>query len=459
MSLGLFPRALRRGLLPAVILVHGGRLCAAPYSHAANDPANVWDAPVPGFTGPDGEGQARLFDHFDETTGDPVYTNPRNAVNPLFFGWARGWTDYVRADGQTLYNDPAFALGPVTGDVFDVVSLGDLTAVQIASGAPVGRVTLNVTDALHPAPIRNLPGADFVVFENGVISEFGTGGAGAGGIFGELAYVEVSSDGVNFARFPSVSLTPGNVTTNETLHRYDTLDPTNIFNLAGKHVNAAGESWGTPFDLAALASHPLVSAGTLDLSAVRYLRLVDIPGNGSYLDGAAPTPHPIYDPWRTFGPGGFDLEAVGVISVSITFDAWQDLHGLSGAQRGPQADPDGDGVPNAIEYAFAMLPLTPDAELMPSPVSGAPAFSISFRRDTRPTDLSVEVLGASAPGQPWQVIARATAGGPLLTVGPMAVVIEDASDSPIASVGVIRRHHVHALPGQQFLKIAVTLAP
>lgn len=446
MSLGLFHRALLSCGTLAVIFGHGG-LAAAPYSLGWNDPANIWDAPVPGFTGPDGEGKARLPD------GLGGFTNDRNYVNPIFFGWARGWADYVRADGQSAFSDAALALGPVTGDEFDVVSLGDLTATQIASAAPVGRITLSVTDAQHPAPIRNLPGADFVVFENGVVAQYGTGGAGVGGVFGELAYVEVSSDGVNFARFPSVSLTPALV------GAYGTLDPTNVFNLAGKHVNAAGECWGTPFDLAALANHPLVVAGTVNLNNVRFVRIVDIPGNGSFLDSAQPAPHAIFDPWRTVGSGGFDLEAIGVISVAITFDAWQDLHGLTGAQRGPQADPDGDGVPNGLEYAFAMLPLTPDAEAVPSPVSGAPAFSISFRRDTRPTDLTVEVLGTSAPGQPWQVIARATGGGPLLPVGPVVPVIEDASDSPIASVGVIRRHHVHALPGQQFLKIAVTLAP
>ena len=61
--------------------------------------------------------------------------------------------------------------------------------------------------------------------------------------------------------------------------------------------------------------------------------------------------------------------------------------------------------------------------------------------------------------QPWQAIARATGGGPLTAVVPFSPVIEDASDSPIASIGVIRRHRVHAIPGQLFLKIGVTFAP
>ena len=448
MSLRLL-RPLRRCLPLAAIFFHGA-LAAAQYSRGWNDPTNIWDAPVPGFVGPDGEGKARVDDGF----GD--FENGRNYVNPIFFGWARDWSGYVRADGQTAFNEVTLALGLVKGDEFHVVSLGDLTAEQIGmdpSLAPVGKVTLHLTDTLHPAPMRNLPGADFVVFENGVVSESGTGGAEVGGVFGELAYVEVSSDGFSFARFPSISLTTGSVPS------YGTLDPTKIFNLAGKHVNAAANCWGTPFDLAALAGHPLVIAGTLDLNNVRYIRIVDIPGNGSFLDSALPAPHPIFDPWHTFGSGGFDLEAIGVISAAMTFDTWQDFHGLTGAQRGPQADPDGDGVPNIVEYAFAMHPLIPDAELLPAPASGSQDFAISFRRDPRVSDLIVEVLAASALDQPWQIIARSTSGGPLVAVGSFSPWIEDASDSRIASIGVIRRHRVHTVVGKQFLKISVSFAP
>ena len=59
---------------------------------------------------------------------------------------------------------------------------------------------------------------------------------------------------------------------------------------------------------------------------VRYERgqtanvLVDIPGTGQFFDS---TGWPIYDPSVTEGSGGFDLEAVGAISVPMTFAAWQ----------------------------------------------------------------------------------------------------------------------------------------
>jgi hypothetical protein len=432
-------------VITAGIFVHC-EVLAGPYSAGLDDPTNITDAPVPGFVGPDGEGKARLDDGFGG------FENARNYVNPLFFGWAVDWTNYLRSDidapsSDPTFGDPSRGLGPVTGDNFDVVSLGDLDAAQIGAGQPSGELTLQIQ------PIRNLPGADFVIFENGLASEYDTGGAGVNGVFGELAYVEVSSDGIHFARFPSISLTPSAV------GDYGSIDPTDVFNLAGKHANAYGECWGTPFDLSALAEHPLVVAGTVDLNAIRYIRLVDIPGNGSFFDEATPTPHPIYDSWWTYGSGGFDLEAVGAVSVPVTFDEWQDRMGLAGGQRGVLADPDDDGVPNVVECAMGMRPLVPDLELLPVAESATGALAISFRRDTRPTNLIVEVLGTNDLRQPWQVIARSQGGSAFAAVAPFSPTIEDTSDSHIASVGVIRRQRVHAAPGQRFLRIAVSVAP
>src|SRR5262245_37546487 len=109
------------------------------------------------------------------------------AVNPLFAGWASGVASYQPAPGVAAgWNDPSRALGPVTGDNFDIVSLGDTT------GGPPGRITL-----LFSSGIGNAAGPDFAVFENSL----GT----ARSVFAELAYVEVSSDGEHFARFPSAS--------------------------------------------------------------------------------------------------------------------------------------------------------------------------------------------------------------------------------------------------------------
>ena len=129
--------------------------------------------------------------------------------------------------------------------------------------------------------------ADFAVFENAISATFL-----------ELAFVEVSSDGVNFFRFPNASLTASAV------GAFGSVDPTNISGLAGKYQTG----FGTPFDLAALADSPL-----LDKQRVGFVRIVDIIGSGTTKDSDN---RPIYDPTPTIGSGGFDLEAIGAIHVN-----------------------------------------------------------------------------------------------------------------------------------------------
>ena len=70
-----------------------------------------------------------------------------------------------------------------------------------------------------------------------------------------------------------------------------------------------------PFDLENLVNEPSVVAGEIDLNQINFVRIVDIPGNGSFLDSEG---RPIYDPWQTPipGSGGFDLEAIGAINTN-----------------------------------------------------------------------------------------------------------------------------------------------
>jgi len=267
-------------------------------------------------------------------------------LNPIFRGWATGVAEYAPSDqtwsGLGTWNDPAKALGPATGQNFDIVSLGELDRNEIDSNVPPGYITLVFGDPCDPnagGGIRNGRGYDFAVFENAFISEVTTSlGSAKGQMIAELAYVEVSSNGVDFARFSSVSLTPGLVKS------YGTIEVSNVHNLAGKHPNANGRCVGTPFDLDDLADHPSVLSGAVDLNDIRFVRIVDIPGSGDFLDEAssqtdpAAEPgwryyakdHPIYDAWPTVGSGGFDLEAVGVLheqqySADINLDGKVDL--------------------------------------------------------------------------------------------------------------------------------------
>jgi hypothetical protein len=180
----------------------------------------------------------------------------------------------------------------------DTVSLGERPA-----GSPdaPGEITLTFDE-----PLRNRPGCDLVVFENAFPS--------SGGVFGELGFVEVSSDGETWARFPSVSLTPGQV------GRYGVIDPTDVYNLAGKFQNAYGVALGSPFNFDELAADEAVIDGAVDLDDIRFVKIVDIPGAGDYFDAADKlgydAPHPIYDEHPTIGSAGFDVEAVGAMDES-----------------------------------------------------------------------------------------------------------------------------------------------
>lgn len=388
---------------------------AGPYSAGLDDWENAFDAPVPGFTGPAGAGKARLAD------GTGNFQNPENRVNPLFYGWAESFSNYHRSDSDKSFDDGSYALGPVSGDNFDVVALGDMSAAAIAAGDALGTITLHFSQ-----PIRNLSGADFVIFENSLISQFDTGGSGVGGVFAELAYVEVSADGVVFERFPSDSQTPAAVGS------YGSIDPTDVFNLAGKHVNSYGDSWGTPFDLSAVG-----------LDSISYIRLVDIPGNGAFKDSEG---KPIYDSWRTFGSGGFDLEAVGAISIPTTFEQWPRLEDLPSGERGALADPDRDGIPNLLEYAHGLDPSRADSaeagfqtEIVR--IGGENYPLVTCLRDERAVDL-IREIEVSEDLVSWSPLARSSSGGPLMPVENFVVVESERSTRNPASVGVIHTDRV-----------------
>jgi hypothetical protein len=173
------------------------------------------------------------------------------------------------------WKEPSRALGEAEGTSTDVVPLGNR-----------GSLTL-----VFAQPIADGPGFDLAVFENGITDGFL-----------ELAFVEVSSDGETFVRFPCVYLGT------EPVAAFANLDPTTFEGLAGRY--RAG--FGTPFDLGWLRDEAAVEARAVDLKAIRYVRIVDVLGDGSERDSAG---HLIYDPYPTRDSAGFDLDAVAVLRV------------------------------------------------------------------------------------------------------------------------------------------------
>jgi hypothetical protein len=179
------------------------------------------------------------------------------------------------ASALASYGTDANATGPATGTT--LVSLGD-----------GGNAVLTFEHS-----ITNGAGADFAVFENG----FTSGNL----LFAELAFVEVSSDGVNFFRFHAVSNSSATVQNNSTY-----TDPQLLYNLAG----SAQANYGTPFDL-----QELDGTVGLDINNITHVKIVDVVGsiNPAYAtfdkNGNA-----VNDPWTTaFASSGFDLDAVAVI--------------------------------------------------------------------------------------------------------------------------------------------------
>lgn len=197
-----------------------------------------------------------------------------SATDARLSAWATGWQEAAFGEAvDDAWKTPELALGPAEGTTSGVVSLG-------RGGSIVLTFDVEIVDG---------PGADFAVFENSFND-----------VFLELAFVEVSSDGVDFARFDVVVLTDGAV------GPFGLLEPTELGQVAGR----VRQGWGEPFDLANLASDPAVWTGRVDVQAIRYVRIVDIVGDGQTLDSLG---HPIYDAYPTTGSAGFDLDAIGVL--------------------------------------------------------------------------------------------------------------------------------------------------
>lgn len=203
----------------------------------------------------------------------------------VFVGWATG-AQVIR--GFQDISDPSIGYAS-TGD--STMALGQAGSNGVVSLGDGGSAILTFAH-----PIINEAGWDFAVFENSFSDNFL-----------ELAFVEVSSDGINYFRFPATSYTQDDVQ----LDLGGTIDATQINNLAGKYRAL----YGTPFDLEELASEP-----GLDVNHVTHIKVIDVVGSINPLFASYDQfGNTINDPWTTpFPSSGFDLEAVGVIHSEIT---------------------------------------------------------------------------------------------------------------------------------------------
>lgn len=243
---------------------------------------------------------------------DKPGTTAMHADSSAFVAWATGCTverGPMRIDkpenGLASYGADSLALG-MPGGTFDVVSLGD-----------GGKAILTFA-----SPIYNGPGPDFAVFENGFANAQNPDTWAL-----ELGFVEVSSDGENFFRFPAVTY----VQTETQLGNAGSINPEQLHNFASKY----GAFYGTPFDLDEVEDNAL-----LDKNKVTHVRIVDVIGNidPEYANYDAEG-HVINDPWPTgFASSGMDLDAVGVIHDLAHFDVHENTADVVALYPNPVKD-------------------------------------------------------------------------------------------------------------------------
>ncbi|UFH33234.1 T9SS type A sorting domain-containing protein [Chryseobacterium sp. C-71] len=214
------------------------------------------------------------------------------ANSSLFKSWATGAT-VLRGYQQ------------INSTVSAVANAGvDANATGASNGSIVSLGDGGNAILTFAKPITNGSGFDFAVFENGFMS------GQSGRAFLELAFVEVSSDGINFFRFPSHNQYPANFIQNTTDiggSGFATMDATYLNNFAGKYTSG----FGTPFDISDLPDNPL-----LNKEQITHVKIIDVIGTnietyrtydsfGNVAIDPFPTPG---------GSSGFDLDAVGVIN-------------------------------------------------------------------------------------------------------------------------------------------------
>lgn len=244
--------------------------------------------------------------------------------------------------GSSLFATQVVDYAPGTGGGIFTASniLGGPRGAGFGSGS-LDVATLGVGGSItvgFDVTIADGPGVDLTVFENGFE-------AGAG-VFAEVAWVEASTDGIHFARFPSRYAGPAAGLPGVAPYGTYSGLPGGSPVLANVLTNSISPfdpvvSGGDALDLADLADDPLVTGGLVDLAAIHFVRLVDIPhASGTDSDG-----HVI---WDNSGPGGSaDYDAVAVIqhtgSIAPTQPVVDFFLDASGYLNLRLEDPDGFG--------------------------------------------------------------------------------------------------------------------
>jgi hypothetical protein len=243
----------------------------------------------------------------------PDYNQGILSNDARIVGWATGWQDYIHPDpssggychnsaGQSDSIDNAILGAPtdftMNGTTDHVLALGHASSITVTFGGP----------------IPSGAGWNFAVFENSFLDN-SSALAGRGGgtnyvhdnngtnlvpvargynfVWTKLAFVDVSSDDTNWARFPATYFNTDvlfQATVPDSPQHWLSQDATMISGLAG----TTALQYGEPFSLSVLTNNPNVLSGAVQLNNIRYIRLTDVIGDGSNLDQYG---NPIYEPY------------------------------------------------------------------------------------------------------------------------------------------------------------------
>jgi hypothetical protein len=194
-----------------------------------------------------------------------------------------------------------------------------------------------------------------------------------------------------------------------------------------------GITFSNPANLAQLTGYslrpesPLLNAG-INLTAL----FAQSPGARDYFGNVLPQ--------------GAALD-IGAHEFPLTpFANWRHTHfGTNWPQAalaGPAADPDGDTVPNLVEYALGTSPLVhsgnPTTFATPS-VAGTNFLTLTYTRSNEATDVMTFVEAANAVTGPWLIATNEIEQQWQVINGPLQQTITARDRSPMNAPGVTQR--------------------
>ena len=225
-------------------------------------------------------------------SGDGIAVHKDSAIIKSWATAAEIKRGYINiADTNFTYTESGITSNHAfAGNTENALGKADGSTISLGDG---GEIILT-----FGSPIINSIGPDFVVFENALLTPPTQNIL----TFVELAFVEVSSDGEHFFRFPAISEQQYETQ----IKTFEAVDYRLYHNFAGIYPVL----WGTPFDLDDIENNEL-----LDKQNITHIKIIDCIGTinpefasydsqGNIVNDPYPTP---------FATCGFDLDAVGVI--------------------------------------------------------------------------------------------------------------------------------------------------